>query len=140
VSVSVSRLGVCVSDLDAFTRFYSDGLGFEQVAAHEIGEQFSGLMELDGVRLPSRLIAKDGVTLELLGYDAPGTTGDGTRRPMNRLGSTHICLRVDDVEATADAIEGPGARSCVRPGPPSRWERPCWNFCIAPIPTGCASS
>ncbi len=108
MSVTVSHLGVCVSDLEASLRFYTGALGFEQVAAHEVGEEFSDLMELDGVRLRSRMIAKDGVTLELLGYDAPGTTGDGHRRPMNGLGLTHLCLRVDDVEATADAIEALG--------------------------------
>ena len=108
MSVTVSHLGVCVSDLDLSQRFYCEALGFEQVAAHEVGEEFSGLMELDGVRLRSRMIAKDGVTLELLGYDAPGTTGDGTRRPMNGLGLTHLCLKVDDVEATAEAIEALG--------------------------------
>ena len=108
MSVTVSHLGVCVSDLDLSQRFYCEALGFEQVAAHEVGEEFSGLMELDGVRLRSRMIAKDGVTLELLGYDAPGITGDGTRRPMNMLGLTHLCLKVDDVEATAEAIEALG--------------------------------
>jgi catechol 2,3-dioxygenase-like lactoylglutathione lyase family enzyme len=114
VTVTVSHLGVCVSDLDTSVRFYCEGLGFEQVAAHEVGEEFAGLMELDGVRLRSRMIAKDGVTLELLGYDSPGTIGDGARRPMNRLGLTHLCLRVDDVEATADAIEALGG-TVVRP-------------------------
>jgi len=105
VSVTVSHLGVCVSDLDLSQRFYCEGLGFELVAAHEVGEEFAGLMELDGVRLRSRMIAKDGVTLELLGFDVPGASGDRTRRPMNRLGLTHLCLRVDDVEGTAAAIE-----------------------------------
>jgi lactoylglutathione lyase len=114
VTITVSHLGVCVSDLEASLRFYCEGLGFEQVAAHEVGEEFADLMELDRVRLRSRMIAKDGVTLELLGYDVPGTTGDGTRRPMNLLGLTHLCLRVDDVEATAATIEALGG-TVVRP-------------------------
>ena len=114
MSVTVSHLGVCVSDLDASLRFYCDGLGFDQVAAHEVGEEFAGLMELDGVRLRSRMIAKDGVTLELLGYDVPDAIGDGARRPLNQLGLTHLCLRVDDVEATAATIEALGG-TVVRP-------------------------
>ena len=56
--LSVSHLGICVSDLDASLRFYCEGLGFEEVAAHEVGEEFAALMELDGVRLRSRMIAK----------------------------------------------------------------------------------
>jgi lactoylglutathione lyase len=108
MSISVSHVGICVSDLGASLRFYCEGLGFEEVAAHEVGEEFAALMEVDGVRLRSRMIAKDGFTLELLGFDAPGVTGDGGRRPMNGLGLTHLSLRVDDVEATAATIEALG--------------------------------
>ena len=96
-----------MSDLDASLRFYCEGLGFAEVAAHEVGEEFGALMELDRVRLRSRMIARDGVTIELLGFDSPGVTGDGSRRPMNALGLTHLSLRVDDLEAAV--------RSCCEP-------------------------
>jgi len=108
VNASFSHLGICVSDLDASLRFYCDGLGFTQAGAHDVGEEFAALMEVEGVRLRSRMIVKDGVTVELLGFDAPGVTGDGSRRPMNRLGLTHLSLRVEDVAATAAAIEALG--------------------------------
>ena len=106
--MSFSHLGICVSDLDASLRFYRDGLGFTEVAAHEVGEEFAALMEVEGVRLRSRMISKDGVTVELLGFDAPGVTGDGSRRPMNLRGLTHLSLRVDDVGATAAVVESLG--------------------------------
>jgi len=108
VSVSFSHLGICVSDLDASLRFYCDGLGFTEAGAHDVGEEFGGLMEVAGVHLRSRMITKDGVTIELLGFDAPGVTGDGSRRPMNQRGLTHLSLRVEDVEATAATIESLG--------------------------------
>jgi len=108
VSTSFSHLGICVSDLDASLRFYCEGLGFTEAGAHDVGEEFAALMEVEGVRLRSRMITKDGVTIELLGFDAPGVTGDGSRRPMNRLGLTHLSLRVDDVQATAATIEALG--------------------------------
>ncbi len=104
MSLSVSHIGICVSDLAGSLRFYRDGLGFEEVAAHEVGDEFAALMEIDGVRLRSRMVRRDGVTLELLAFDAPGTTGDPCRRPMNRLGFTHLSLRVDDLEAVAETI------------------------------------
>lgn len=106
--LSVSHIGICVSDLDASLRFYCEGLGFEEVAAHEVGEEFAVLMEVDGVRLRSRMIARDAVTLELLDFVAPGTTGPASRRPMNQLGLTHLSLRVADVDAVAAAIESLG--------------------------------
>jgi len=104
----VSHIGICVSDLDASLRFYGEGLGFEVVASHEVGEEFADLMEVDGVRLRSRMIRRDGVTLELLDYVSPGSTGPAERRPMNQLGLTHLSLRVDDVESVAATIESLG--------------------------------
>lgn len=106
--LSVSHVGICVSDLDASLRFYCDGLGFEEVASHEVGEEFAALMEVDGVRLRSRMVRRDGFTLELLDYVAPGTTGPAGRRPMNQLGLTHLSLQVGDVEAVAAVIESLG--------------------------------
>ena len=108
MSLTVSHVGICVSDLDASLRFYCDGLGFEEIAAHEVGEEFAALMELDGVRLRSRMVRRDGVTLELLFFEEPGATGDPGRRPMNRLGLTHLSLRVVDVAAVAATVEAFG--------------------------------
>ena len=108
MSGSISHIGICVSDLAVSLRFYCEGLGFAEVASHEVGEEFAVLMEVEGVRLRSRMIAKDGVTLELLGFAVPGVTGDGGRRPMNRIGFTHLSLKVDDVEGTAAVIESLG--------------------------------
>ena len=108
MTVSFSHLGICVSDLDASRRFYCEGLGFAEVAAHEVGEEFAALMEVEGVRLRSTMVAKDGVTIELLGFDRPGVTGDGGRRPMNALGLTHLSLRVDDLEAVAATVQALG--------------------------------
>ena len=141
VTTAFSHLGICVSDLEASLRFYCEGLGFEEVAAHEVGEEFAALMEVDGVRLRSRMVRRDGVTLELLDFVAPGTTGDGDRRPMNRLGLTHLSLRVDDVDGGGRHHRGAGrARWCGAPGPPSTSGLVRSTSCTAPTPTGCASS
>lgn len=108
VGLTFSHLGICVSDLDRSVRFYCGGLGFEQVAAHRVGEEFAALLELEGIELESRMLTRDGVTIELLGYLSPGHVGDGGRRRMNQLGLTHLSLRVDDVDQTAAIIESLG--------------------------------
>ncbi len=119
MTLSFSHFGICVSDLERSLRFYRDGLGFKQVASHQVGEEFGPLMEVEGVKVESRMVSRDGVTVELLGFVSPGHTGDGQRRPMNQLGLTHLSLRVDDVEAMAKTIEQIRvARRCAAPGPP----------------------
>ncbi|HEV3281222.1 MAG TPA: VOC family protein [Acidimicrobiales bacterium] len=105
VALTFSHLGICVSDLERSLRFYRDGLGFEPVATHRVGEEFGGLMELEGVRLESQMMARDGVTIELLAFEHPRAVGDGRRRPLNHLGLTHLSLRVDDIDAVARQIE-----------------------------------
>lgn len=108
VSLRFSHLGICVSDIDRSVRFYCEGLGFEQVATHKVGPEFATLMELEGVELESRMLARDGVTIELLGYASPEHIGESQRRPMNQLGLTHLSLRVDDVDQVASIIRSLG--------------------------------
>jgi catechol 2,3-dioxygenase-like lactoylglutathione lyase family enzyme len=113
MTISFSHVGICVSDLERSVRFYRDALGFEPAFSHHVGAEFATLMEVDGVDLDSRMLVRDGVTIELLGFLSPGVVGDGERRPMNQLGVTHFSLRVDDVDQVASAIEEMGG-SVVR--------------------------
>jgi lactoylglutathione lyase len=108
MTLSFSHLGICVSDLERSVRFYRDGLGFEEAESHQVGEEFGALMEVEKVQLQSRMLRRDGVTIELLGFESPGHTGERTRRPMNQLGLTHLSLRVDDVDGVAATIEALG--------------------------------
>jgi catechol 2,3-dioxygenase-like lactoylglutathione lyase family enzyme len=50
------------------------------------------------------------VRIELLHYASPGCEGDGSPRPMNRLGLTHLSLRVDDLDAAISRLEACGGR------------------------------
>ena len=108
MTLSFSHLGICVSDLERSVRFYCDGLGFEETESHQVGEEFGALMEVEKVQLQSRMLRRDGVTVELLGFESPGHTGEASRRPMNQLGLTHLSLRVDDVDEVAGTIEALG--------------------------------
>ena len=103
-----SHVGVCVSDLERSRRFYCEGLGFDEVGSHHVGDEFASLMEVPGVDVDSVMLARDGVTVELLRFRVPGHVGEPVRRSMNRLGLTHLSFRVDDVDAAASAIEREG--------------------------------
>ncbi len=140
MDITVSHIGICVSDLDRSRRFYVEALGFEEVASHRVGAEFASLMEVEGLDVQSVMLARDGLTIELLGFDAPGHSGSGRRRPMNELGFTHLSLRVDDVDAVAAVIESLGGTVLAPPGRPSTWAVCTSTSSTAPIPTGSASS
>ncbi len=108
MTAAFSHLGICVSDLERSRRFYREGLGFDEVGSHHVGDEFASLMEVPGVELDSTMLARDGVTVELLGFRSPGHVGEPERRPMNQLGLTHLSFRVDDVDAAASAVERAG--------------------------------
>jgi glyoxylase I family protein len=119
---SFSHMGICVSDLERSTRFYTDVLGFHEVFTMTLGDEFAATMEIDDCRFESRLLARDDLRVELLHWLAPNTDGDGTRRPMNLLGMTHLCFRVDEIDDLYDAaIRAGGA---VHPETLSVVERP----------------
>lgn len=103
-----SHVGVCCSDLERSTRFYVNVLGFHELFTMEFGDEVSRTMELDGIRFESRMLRRDDVRIELLHWLEPDADGERTRRPMTRLGMTHLCFRVDDIDDLAAAAEAAG--------------------------------
>jgi catechol 2,3-dioxygenase-like lactoylglutathione lyase family enzyme len=105
-AASLAHVGICVSDLDRSLRFYCEALGFVAVDAHDVGDAFARLMELEHVELRSQFLrGPSGERLELLAFRAPAVDGEGRRRPLNRLGLTHLCFRVRDVDEVAERIQ-----------------------------------
>jgi glyoxylase I family protein len=97
-----SHLGMCVSDVQRSKRFYCEGLGFKSVVDFKVGKEAGKTMEIDGeIVLTSAFIRRDGVSIELLGFEVPAPHGEKKRRPMTQLGLTHLSLLVDDVDAVA---------------------------------------
>ena len=96
----MSHIGICVSDWKRSLRFYQDVLGFRYVHELEVkGEPSDTLLQLNHVDLRAVYLEREGVRIELLHYASPGHTGDATPRELNRLGLTHLSLRVDDLDA-----------------------------------------
>jgi catechol 2,3-dioxygenase-like lactoylglutathione lyase family enzyme len=107
----ISHLGICVSDLQRSLAFYTEGLGFREVGRLALeGEQSSRLLELPGVRFEAVYLECAGVIIELLHYAEPEAQGDGSGRPMNARGLTHLSLAVDDLEALIERIPALGGR------------------------------
>ena len=108
-TVSVSHIGLCVSDLEATLRFYTDGLGFEVAEGFDVGDEFADTLEVEqGVVLRSQMIQKDGMKIELLGWTSPQPFGMPASSRGQR-GLTHLSFYVEDlasIEATLVALGG----------------------------------
>jgi glyoxylase I family protein len=105
----MSHIGICVSDWKRSLRFYHDVLGFRFV--HELqvkGRHADTLLRLQDVDLRAVYLEREGVRIELLHYVSPGHRGEGATRPMNRLGLTHLSLRVEDLQALLPELEAAG--------------------------------
>ena len=104
----VSHLGICVSDLERSVRFYCDGLGFTRAESHPIGNEFADALEVPrDVVLTSQFIRRETMSVELLHYQSPATTG----RPSasrNQVGLTHLSFFVDDLNASVDHLVAHG--------------------------------
>ena len=103
-ALAFSHFGICVRDLDRSLRFYCDGLGFEPAESHAIVSEFARLMDLEDVAVTSQFIRRGPTAIELLAFTDPAPAGDGGRRPVHRLGLTHLSFRVHDLEATLERL------------------------------------
>jgi len=104
-----SHVGVCVSDLERSTRFYVDVLGFTEIFTMEMGPELEATMEIPGSRFRTRMLGRVDVRVELLEWIEPTeVTGVGVRKPMNQLGMTHLCFRVEDIDDLADVAIAAG--------------------------------
>ena len=107
----LTHIGICVSDMERSLRFYRDLLGFKYVSRLDVaGEPSNTLLELEDVKLRAEYLERDGTRIELLHYASPGTQGDGAPAPMNRLGLTHLSLRVDDLGGLVQELTKAGVR------------------------------
>jgi glyoxylase I family protein len=98
--VRISHVAVAVSDLQASTRFYAEGLGFEVGPCFEAGDDVAAVSEVrPPVRMTSQYLTKDGFRLELTGWQVPAVHGSPSAS-RNQRGLTHLSFEVDDIAAT----------------------------------------
>jgi len=106
---SFSHIGICVSDLERARAFYVNQLGFCEVSHLNVeGAEPARLLMLEELELRAVYLERDGTRIELLHYTRPGHEDADRPRPMNRLGLTHLSLRVDDLAASIDSMRAAG--------------------------------
>jgi glyoxylase I family protein len=99
-----SHVGVCVSDLERSTAFYTGVLGFSVLFDSAFTDELTATMETEG-GFTSRMLARGDLRIELLHWHDRAPGGDGERRPMTARGITHLAFRVDAVDDLFDLAE-----------------------------------
>jgi lactoylglutathione lyase len=111
-TTAISHTALCVSDLERSTRFYAEGFGYELLERHETGDEVAGLCEIKmppPIRMHAQFMAKDGVKLELIHWEAPGVFGEPSQS-RNQLGLTHLSYEVTDLPAVEARLLALGAK------------------------------
>ena len=110
----LSHRGICVSDLEASTRFYKEALGFLDHADHGVveGEQMARAMGLDDVRAKIRQLRHpDGPVIGLMQFLEPEATGKRERRSTLQYGLVHLSFYVDDIDAEVAKVVAAGGHA-----------------------------
>ncbi len=105
INARVATVALVVADLERTTRFYCEGLGFEELQTLIIGNELAHVAGVEGeFRLHERFIRGGDVVLNLLSQETPKPTESRAELRYGRLGFSHIVIRVDDLEATIARI------------------------------------
>jgi glyoxylase I family protein len=105
----MSHVGLCVADLTRSLAFYRDRLGFGEMSKLSVeGEPAASLLELPELDLQAIYLERDGFIIELLAFQRPGHVQGEVPRPINRLGLTHLSLRVDEFDETVGRLRDEG--------------------------------
>lgn len=105
----LSHIGICVSELERSVSFYRDVLGFEELSRLQMkGPEVERMLSIAGGELQAVYLQRDGTRIELLYYPEAGHQGVKAPAPMNRLGLTHLSLRVTDLDTLVAAVESRG--------------------------------
>jgi len=103
----VNHVGITVSDLDASVAFYVDIVGMELLTRTTIGgEWFDTLTRNSGAVIGVVMLRSPDVVLQLVQYERGGIPDAVTGH--NRVGNVHLCINVDDVSATREAVVAAG--------------------------------
>ena len=113
---ATDHTGITVSNLERSLAFWRDVLGFElSHTAHQAGEMASEITGVAGAEIKLAVVkTPGGHKIELLEYLAPPDRTDVDLRPCD-VGSVHVALIVDDLDAILSAITASGWKAAGKP-------------------------
>ena len=114
--IAADHTGITVSNLERSLSFWRDGLGFEfSHAAHQRGEMAEQITGVKGAEIKLAVLkTPGGHKIELLEYIAPMDRKRANVQPCD-VGSVHVALLVDDLEAALGRIAASGWKAAGKP-------------------------
>ena len=114
--LAADHTGITVSNLERSLAFWRDVLGFEfSHRAHQTGEMASEITGVPGAELSLAVVKAPGHKIEMLEYHAPADRKvTSTSRPCD-VGSVHIALIVDNLDAVLQKIAASGWKAHGKP-------------------------
>src|SRR2546430_8959862 len=115
--LAADHTGITVSNLERSLAFWRDALGFE--LSHRVDQKGELAAEITGV--PDAEIslavlkAPGGHKIELLQYTAPADRKQHVDLRPCDVGSVHVALTVDDLDAVLEKIAASGWKACRKP-------------------------
>lgn len=107
--ITMSHVGVCVTDYERSVRFYTEGLGFELAEGWPVGNGFAGLAEVSRpMRGRVQILSKGAARIEIIGWTTPAAEGTPLTS-RNHVGLTHLSFYVEDIVAVETRLVGLGA-------------------------------
>jgi len=114
--IAADHTGITVSNLERSLEFWQNVLGFEfSHRAHQTGERVEQITGVKGAELKLAVVkAPGGHKIELLEYLAPVDRKNVDLRPCD-VGSVHVALTVDDLDAVLEKIAASGWKAGRKP-------------------------
>lgn len=114
--IAADHTGITVTNLERSLAFWRDVLGFElSHRAHQTGDLASEIAGVPGAEISLAVLkTPTGHKIELLEYLAPPERKHIEPRPCD-VGSVHIALTVDDLDAVVSAIAASGWKAAGEP-------------------------
>ena len=114
--ISADHTGITVSNLERSLAFWRDVLGFEfSHTAHQKGELAKEITGVEDAEIKLAVLkTPGGHKIELLEYLAPPDRKCVDHRPCD-LGSVHVALLVDDLDAVLERIAASGWNAAGKP-------------------------
>ena len=114
--LAADHTGITVSNLERSLAFWRDVLGFElSHTAHQTGELASEITGVAGAEIKLAVLRAPGShKIELLEYLAPPDRKRLALKPCD-VGSVHVALLVDDLDAVLESIAASGWKAAGKP-------------------------